>query len=85
MTNYPYKPWLMIKCRSLGEFKSNVRNKVAHEGYIATELVTFCARYLDNAPTFLNRPLRNPDTERGGNASEPQLYDIDTNSLIHCV
>jgi hypothetical protein len=43
--------------RSLGGFKSNVCNKVAPEGciaegYIATELATFCSRYLDNAPTF---------------------------------
>jgi hypothetical protein len=34
-----------------------MRNKVAPEGciaegYIATELVTFYSRYLDNAPTF---------------------------------
>jgi hypothetical protein len=56
----------MIICRSLGGFKSNVRNKSAPKGciakgYIAIELMMFCARYLDNAPTFLNRPLRNPD------------------------
>jgi hypothetical protein len=60
----------MIICRSLGGFKSNVRNKAAlegyiAEGYIAIELVTFCARYLDNAPTFLNRPLRNPNGPKG--------------------
>jgi hypothetical protein len=56
----------MIICRSLGGFKSNVRNKAAPKGciakgYIAIELMTFCARYLDNAPTFLNRPLQNLD------------------------
>jgi hypothetical protein len=47
-----------------------VRNKAAPEGciaegYIATELVTFCSRYLDNAPTFHNRPQRNPDGSKG--------------------
>jgi hypothetical protein len=51
-------------------FKSNVRNKAAPEGciaegYVATELVTFCSRYLDNAPTFHNRPQRNPDGSKG--------------------
>jgi hypothetical protein len=56
--------------RSLGGFKSNVCNKVAPEGciaegYIATELATFCSRYLDNAPTFLNRPQRNLDGSKG--------------------
>jgi hypothetical protein len=56
--------------RSLGGFKSNVHNKAAPEGciaegYIATELVTFCSRYLDNAPTFYNRPQRNPDGSKG--------------------
>jgi hypothetical protein len=44
-------------CRSLSGFKSNVRNKAALEGcivegYIATELVTFCSMYLNSAPTF---------------------------------
>jgi hypothetical protein len=53
-------------CRSLGGFKSNVRNKVAHEGcvvegYIATELVTFCSAHLISAPTAHNRPQRNVD------------------------
>jgi hypothetical protein len=57
-------------CRSLGGFKSNVLNKAAPEGciaegYIATELITFCARYLDNAPSFVNRPLRNQDCPKG--------------------
>jgi hypothetical protein len=50
--------------------KSNVRNKVAPEGCIAEvciamELVMFCSRYLDNAPTFRNRPQRNPDRSKG--------------------
>jgi hypothetical protein len=59
-----------VYTRSLGSFKSNVRNKAAPEGciaegYIATELVTFCSRYLDNAPTFHNRPQRNPDGSKG--------------------
>jgi hypothetical protein len=53
-------------CRSLAEFKSNVRNKVAPdgciaEGYIATELVMFCLAYLSNAPTVHNRMQRNAD------------------------
>jgi hypothetical protein len=70
MSSCPCKPWLMIICRSLGGFKSNVRNKAAPkgcimEGYIAIELVTFCARYLDNTPSFVNWPLRNPDGPKG--------------------
>jgi len=49
---------------------SSVCNKVPPEeciaeGYIATELVTFCSRYLDNAPTFHNKPQRNPDGSKG--------------------
>ena len=57
-------------CRSLGGFKSNVRNKVALkgyivEGYIATELVTFCSAYLSSVPTVHNRPQRNADGCRG--------------------
>jgi hypothetical protein len=60
----------MIIYRSLGGFKSNVRNKAAPEGciakgYIATELVTFCVRYLDNASAFLNRHLQNLDDLKG--------------------
>jgi hypothetical protein len=60
----------MIICNSLEGFKSNVRNKAAPKGciakgYIAIELVTFCARYLDNAPTFLNRHLRNTNGLKG--------------------
>ena len=48
-------------CRSLRGFKSNVRNKVALEdyiakGYIATELVMFCSAYLSGAVTVHNRP-----------------------------
>jgi hypothetical protein len=59
-----------VYTRSLGGFKSNVRNKAAPEGcitegYIATELVTFCSRYLDNAPVFHNRPQRNLDGSKG--------------------
>jgi hypothetical protein len=57
-------------CRSLGGFKSNVRNNATHEGcitegYIATELVTFCSAYLSNAPTIHNRLQRNADGCRG--------------------
>ena len=57
-------------CRSLGEFKSNVRNKADPkgcivEGYIATELVTFYSAYLSSAPTVHNRPQRNTDGCRG--------------------
>jgi hypothetical protein len=60
----------MFICRSLGEFKSSVRNKAALESYIAevyiaTELVTFCSRYLDNAPTFHNKPQQNLDGPKG--------------------
>jgi hypothetical protein len=51
-------------------FKYNVRNKAAPEGciaegYIATELVTFCSRYLDKAPIFHNKIQRNPNGSRG--------------------
>jgi hypothetical protein len=57
-------------CKSLGGFKSNVRNKASPEGciaegYIATELVTFCSAYLSSAPTVHNRPQRNADGCRG--------------------
>ena len=60
----------MLMCRSLGGFKSNVRNKASPEGciaegYIATELVTFCSAYLGTAPTVHNRPQRNADGCRG--------------------
>ena len=46
-----------------------MRNKVAPEGYIAEgyisyKLVTFCLRYLDNAPSFHNRPQRNLDESK---------------------
>jgi len=59
-----------VYTRSLGGFKSNVRNKAVPKGYIAesyiaTELVTFCSRYLDNAPTFRNKPQRNPNDSKG--------------------
>ena len=57
-------------CRSLGGFKSNVRNKVAPEGciaevYIATELVTFCSAYLSSGPTVHNRTQGNVDGCKG--------------------
>jgi hypothetical protein len=57
-------------CKSLGGFKSNVRNKAAPEGYIAegyiaTELVTFCSMYLSSGPTVHNRPQRNVDGCKG--------------------
>jgi hypothetical protein len=61
-----------VYTKSLGSFKSNVCNKAAPdgciaEGYIATELTTFCSRYLNNAPTFHNRPQRNLDgSKRAG-------------------
>jgi hypothetical protein len=56
--------------RNLGGFKFNVHNKAAPEGciaegYIATKLMTFCSRYLDNAPTFYNKIQRNPDGSKG--------------------
>jgi hypothetical protein len=57
-------------CRSLGGFKSNVCNKVAHEGciakgYIATELMTFYSAYLSSALTVHNRPQINVDGCKG--------------------
>jgi hypothetical protein len=57
-------------CRSLGGFKSNVRNKASPEGciaegYIPTELVAFCSAYLSSAPTVHNRRQRNADGCRG--------------------
>jgi hypothetical protein len=57
-------------CRSLGGFKSNVRNKSAPKGciaesYIATELVTFCSVYLSSGLTVHNRPQRNVDGHKG--------------------
>jgi hypothetical protein len=47
-----------------------VHNKVTPEkciaeGYIATELVIFYSMYLDDSPTFYNRPQRNPDGCKG--------------------
>jgi hypothetical protein len=70
MTKCNYNDSLILTCRSLGGFKSNVRNKAAlegciAEGHIATELVTFCSRYLNDAPTFHNRPQRNQDGSEG--------------------
>jgi hypothetical protein len=60
----------MLMCKSFGRFKSNVRNKVSHEdciveGYISTELVTFCSTYLSSTPIVHNRPQRNADGCRG--------------------
>jgi hypothetical protein len=57
-------------CRSLGGFKSNVRNKASPEdciveGYIATKLVIFCLAYLSSASTVHNRPQRNADGCKG--------------------
>jgi hypothetical protein len=57
-------------CRSLGGFKSNVRNKAAPEGciaegYVATELVTFCSAYLSSGPIVHNRPQRNVNGCKG--------------------
>jgi hypothetical protein len=51
---------VILMCKSLGRFKSNVRNKTVLEGniaerYIVTELVAFCSMYLNNASTFHNR------------------------------
>jgi hypothetical protein len=51
-------------------YKSSVHNKAAPEGciaegYISYELVTFCSRYLDNAPLSHNRPQRNPNESKG--------------------
>ncbi|XP_062173825.1 uncharacterized protein LOC133879311 [Alnus glutinosa] len=62
--------WMHPVERSLGVFKSSVRNKAAlegciEEGYIAIELVTFYSKYLENAPTFHNRPQQNPDGPKG--------------------
>jgi len=77
---------MMFLCRSLGGFKSNVRNKAAPEGciaegYIATELMTFCSRYLDNAPTFHNKIQRNPDGSKG--ARTRVILDRITLTQIH--
>lgn len=60
----------MFIYRSLGGFKSSVRNKAAlkgciAEGYIATKLVMFYSRYLGSEPSFHNRPQRNPDGLKG--------------------
>ena len=61
---------LILMCRSLGGFKSNIRNKATPkgcivEGYIATKLVTFYSIYLHDALTFHNRPQRNQDGFKG--------------------
>jgi hypothetical protein len=57
-------------CRSFGRCKSLVRNIATlegsiAEGYLADEMLTFCLRYLKNAPTVHNRPQRNPNEARG--------------------
>jgi hypothetical protein len=80
-----------VYTRSLGGFKSNVRKKVAHEGciaegYIATELVTFCSRYLNNAPTFHNKPQRNPNGSKGVRTRVSfELFDNEPDSPFYCV
>jgi hypothetical protein len=63
---------MCVHCRSLGGFKYNVRNKATlegciTEGYLVTELVTFYPMYLDNTPTFHNKPQRNPNDSKGVN------------------
>jgi hypothetical protein len=57
-------------CRSIGRYKSLVRNRATPEGsiaegYLVDEMLTFCSQYLKNAPTVHNRPQRNPDEARG--------------------
>jgi hypothetical protein len=47
-----------------------VRNRAGPEGsiaecYLADEMLTFCSKYLENAPIVHNRPQRNPDEARG--------------------
>jgi hypothetical protein len=59
-----------VYTKSLEGLKSNVLNKATPEGciaegYIATELVTFWLRYLDNTTNFHNRPQRNPNGSNG--------------------
>jgi len=76
-----------VYTRNLGGFKSNVHNKAAPkecivEGYIVTQLVTFCSRYLDNAPTFHNRPQRNPNGSKGA-GTRVSLNRLSMNQ-IHC-
>jgi hypothetical protein len=61
---------LFSLCRSLGRYKSLVRNRAAPEGsiaegYLVDEMLTFCSTYLEYAPTVHNRPQRNPDEARG--------------------
>lgn len=53
-------------CRTLGYFKSFVRNRAKPEGsiceqYLADECVTFCSMYLDNIETRFNRVGRVDD------------------------
>jgi hypothetical protein len=77
---------MMFLCMGLGGLKSNVRNKAAPEGciaegYIATELMTFCLRNLDNAPTFYKKIQRNPDGSKG--AGTRVIIDRITLTQIH--
>jgi hypothetical protein len=74
-------------CKSSRGFKSNVRNKAAHEGcitegYIVTEFVTFCSMYLNNAVTFHNMSQRNQDGFKGAGTR----FNIDQNTMkqFHC-
>jgi hypothetical protein len=51
---------MFFLCRSFGWYKSLVRNRAAPEvsiaeGYLVDEMLTFCSRYLENAPTVHNR------------------------------
>lgn len=61
---------MFFLCRLLRRYKSLVRNRAALEGsiaesYLADEMLTFCSKYLESAPTVHNRPQRNPDEDRG--------------------
>jgi hypothetical protein len=61
---------MFSRCRSLGWYKSLVRNRAAPEGsiaegYLVDEILTFCSWYLENTLTVHNRPQRNPDEARG--------------------
>lgn len=53
-------------CRTLGHFKSYVRNRAKPEGsiceqYLADECVTFCSMYLNDIETRFNRVGRVDD------------------------
>jgi hypothetical protein len=61
---------LFSLCRSLGRYRSLVRNRAASkgsiaEGYLVDEMLTFCSRYLEYAPIVHNRPQRILDEARG--------------------